>query len=142
MVTESHEKKMSAQQQAGLALLIAGRGRAEVAGLVGVTPETVSRWRGQAEFAAALRDAQAGARQEAADRLAGMVERALDVLGVELERGSIRASLFVLASVGLDRLVASPVEAAKSRERGHADGEREMEERELSELLRLADAAL
>lgn len=112
-------------QQQALELVIAGKKDQEVADTVGVTRETVCRWRHQPEFRAVLNKYQTLMQQVAYDRLRALVNEALeglaDALADENPRIKIQAAVHILKaaglySKGLPAVGPTTAEAVKARE--------------------------
>lgn len=72
-VTISHRKQLNPQQLWALRLLLEGRSASEVARIIGVRRETVSRWKSNAIFQTALEDYMTGIRTQLLSELHRLV---------------------------------------------------------------------
>lgn len=98
---------LTPQQEAAVDLLAAGRTVTDAAEAIGVVRQTVSGWLNQHPgFRAALNARRRDLWAEHSDRLRGLLPKALDVLAVGLEGGSLQAAVAVLKAAGLHGLNA------------------------------------
>ncbi len=117
---------LNAKQDQVITMILAGRSQKEAAAEVGVTPETVSRWKHEAEFTAEMnrqRKETWGAQRQ---RLQALVDDALQVYTDVLRAADdpklrLRAARDVLDAVGLDEIPAltgptTPEAVEKDRE--------------------------
>jgi len=106
----SHDKShLSEQQQNAIMALLEGLPDREVADRVGVTRETVCRWRNQDPFfAAELNQRRQDVWAEATDRLRGLVGSAVETLEEAVNAGNVQAAVQVLRAVGIYGQVGAP----------------------------------
>lgn len=92
---------LTKRQRAAIAAILSTPTLQQAADQVGVTRRTLYRWLNQAEFRAALAEAQSDALGVVVARLAGLLGKALDVIGLDLGLGvdgkvRLRAALGIL----------------------------------------------
>lgn len=104
----------STRQENALDLLVMGKSDTEVSDTVGVSRETVCRWRQNTIFACELNRRRQSRWDTASHRLRAMVPKALDVLDTRLDDGDKSAAIEVLKAVKLYGEVTPP--------NGHTDG--------------------
>ena len=100
-VTVDHKnaqaKTLTPQQLAAVELLVAGRSDVEVAAKVGVTRETVNRWRNwNPLFVATLNELRLDLWKATRERVRHLNGKALDVIETHLQGGSLKAALALL----------------------------------------------
>lgn len=110
--TKNHElsqNKLSVKQLNAIDLLVAGKTDQEVSEVVGVSRETVTRWRNENPyFAAALNTQRKHIWQAAHEKLRGLVNKAVDTLAVAIEGGDVKAAVEVLKAVDIYGNVNEP----------------------------------
>jgi hypothetical protein len=107
--TTAQKRTLTAKQMNAIGLLVQGQTDREVGEQVGVTRETVTRWRNDNPYFAAELNAQRSALwQGSHHRLRGLVNKAVDVLEQALESGDRRAAVEVLKAVGVYGNVGEP----------------------------------
>ena len=106
----SQNVTLSDAQRQAIALLLEGKRDAEVGEAVGVTRETVNRWRNSDDgFMVELNKARQELWGSHRERLRSLVGRALDELGRELDgEHGYQAAVQVLKAVGLYGNVKAP----------------------------------
>lgn len=108
----SQKRTLTAKQMNAIDLLVQGRTDREVGKQVGVTRETVTRWRNDNPYVAAELNAQRAALwQGGHHRLRGLVNKAVEVLAQALEDGDTKAAVEVLKAVGVYGNVGEPTDA-------------------------------
>ncbi len=121
-------RKLKESQVVAATMLVSGQSGASVAEKLGVTPETVSRWRQQPEFEAFCNQMLNDTATAATNQLRGLVIKALAALEASMEdpdvppRYRIEAAFRVLALCGLDKVslrggAEDPDEVIAGRER-------------------------
>jgi hypothetical protein len=100
-ITVDHQnaraRTLTPQQLAAIELLIAGRSDVEVAAKVGVTRETVNRWRNwNPLFVATLNEWRLDLWKATRERLRHLNAQALDVIEQHLRAGNLKAALALL----------------------------------------------
>jgi transposase len=97
-----HLKPLSIEQRNAIDLLIVGKSDQEVADLVGVSRQTIHAWRtSHLRFRSELEQARGDLWRHAAERLRGMMAKALENIAQAIEDGDTRASFELLKAVGL-----------------------------------------
>lgn len=93
----SHPRQLTPQQTTAIELIVTGRTDAEVAVQVGVTRETVNRWRNwNPLFMAAMNELRLGLWKATRERLRTLNAKALDVIEQHVQAGSLKAALALL----------------------------------------------
>jgi transcriptional regulator with XRE-family HTH domain len=111
MATQPHEI-LKPQQLAAATHLAAGMSGCKIAALVGVTPETISRWKRNSDFAAHLNSLKAEALETDRERLRNLRGKAVDALE-ELVSSSSDATRLQAAKFILDAMLLDPDTANK-----------------------------
>jgi len=96
------------EQLNAIDLLILGQMDHAVAATVGVARETVSRWRLNPYFVAAMNTARQALWSAAHDRLRGLVTQSVDIVEKSLGDGDLKAAIEVLKIVNLYGQVGVP----------------------------------
>lgn len=122
-------KNLKENQQKAVEMLAGGVSCTAVAAALGITKETVSRWKASPDFRAALNVAAEDARELLRGRLLAMAEKALQVVEADLDaaQSSERRTALAFKVLGLinhekiglpqDRLTTNPdIIAARSYE--------------------------
>ncbi len=105
----SHKKELSTEQKNAIDLLVQGKTDQETAEGVGVTRETVCRWRNDHFFfTAELNKQRKAVWQSAQDSLRALVTRAVKTLETSMENGDVKAAVEVLKAVRLYGEVTAP----------------------------------
>ncbi len=100
--TRDASESLTPQQQHAVELLMAGLTVSAVAEAVGVSRETVHRWRRQdRSFVAAMNRARRDAHEATMARLLSVWSKAADNLAAAVEQGDLKASLAVLRGIGM-----------------------------------------
>jgi Homeodomain-like domain len=95
-------KPLSIEQRNAIALLILGKTDQETAAAVGVSRETVWSWRREhLVFQSELEQARDNLWRQAAERLRGLMDKALDNIQAAVEEGNVKASFELLKAVGI-----------------------------------------
>jgi len=116
---KSKEKDLRPKQEAALELAAAGVRDAEIARQVGVTRQSVNRWRNQdSTFIRTLEERRLAMRDEQMARLSDLLDLAMDVIEGELRgedaRGKRQAALAVLKVSGLQGYAKPPKPLSKA----------------------------
>jgi len=102
---ESNEKSqnLTEKQLSAISLIIQGKNDSEVAREVGVTRETVNRWKNQDEhFEAELNRIERDMWNESKRKLRELSSKAIEILAKELEgEDKLKASIHVLKALGI-----------------------------------------
>jgi hypothetical protein len=124
-------RELSIEQRNAIDLLIVGKSDQETADTIGVTRQTVWAWRTtHLRFQSELEQARGALWRLTAERLRGMMTKALDNIEAEIEAGDVKASFDLLRAVGIhghpdinavrdwrmDRLIQQQAEAQAARE--------------------------
>ncbi|AEH60601.1 hypothetical protein Mzhil_0736 [Methanosalsum zhilinae DSM 4017] len=113
MDTKPHNnsQKLSVEQLNAIDLLVLGKTDRETSIAVGVTRETVTRWRNENPyFAAELNRQRKEIWQSSHDRLRGLVHDSVDELQRAIKEGDTKAAIEVLKAVGIYGNVSIPSE--------------------------------
>jgi hypothetical protein len=95
-------KTLSIEQRSAIDLLIVGRSDGEVAEALGRHRSTVWGWRTQhLVFQSELEQARGDLWRHAAERLRGLMAKALDNIAAAIDDGNLKASLELLRAVGI-----------------------------------------
>src|SRR5712664_2745053 len=107
-ITKDHQSsppdaadRLTMEQLNAIDLLILGQMDHAVAATVGVARETVSRWRLNPYFVAAMNKARQALWSAAHDRLRGLVTQSVDIVEKSLGDGDLKAAIEVLKIVNL-----------------------------------------
>ena len=101
---------LSVQQLNSIDLLVTGKSGVETAREVGVTQETVSRWRSNPYYIAELNRRRNESWSGIQDRLIGLAGKALDCWEAALDGGDRIAAVEVFKALGLYGVVQPPAE--------------------------------
>jgi hypothetical protein len=97
-----HPQELSIAQRNAIDLLIVGKTDQETADLVGVTRQTVQVWRTEhLLFQSELEQARGLLWRVTAERLRGLMAKALDNIAKALDEGDVKASFELLKATGL-----------------------------------------
>lgn len=111
-MSDDKQDALTDKQRLAIVHLVQGLNDAEVGEKVGVTRETVNRWRhnGDDAFLVALNAARAQVWQDALERLRALVGDAVTVLegSVRSEEADVKVALAILKAVGLYGAVGKP----------------------------------
>jgi Homeodomain-like domain-containing protein len=111
-VTKPHQtahKALSIEQQNAIDLLILGHTDQAVAEQIGITRETVCRWRNEHPyFMAELNRRRKEMWQTAHDKLRGLVGKAIEIVAKALDTDDVKTALAVLKSTKLYGNVDTP----------------------------------
>ena len=94
-------QNVSPAQTLALTALLAGQSISEAAEAAGVDRRTVHRWKSEEAFSEALADGQHQIMAECSDRLAGLAERAVEVVEAAIAAQKSHVALRVLDALGL-----------------------------------------
>lgn len=107
-VTEDHETSqiqtninLSANQLRAIELIVSGRSITDTALELGLSRETVSRWKRNPNFIAELHQQQTDLILTARNRLQRMAMKAIDVIETNLNGGSLKAATQVLKMINI-----------------------------------------
>jgi hypothetical protein len=124
-------KDLSIEQRNAIDLLIVGKSDQETADAIGVARQTVQVWRTEhLLFQSELEKARARLWRVTAERLRGLMAKALDNIQAAIEEGNVKASFELLKAAGiygaetinsisdyrLDRMITATAEAQAERE--------------------------
>jgi Helix-turn-helix of insertion element transposase len=112
-VTKPHKsaqrEALSIEQHNAIDLLVYGKPDREVAEAIGVTRETVTRWRNENPyFIAELNQKREELWRAAHDKLRGLVGKAIETLEKALDTGDMKAAVEILKAVKLYGDVGTP----------------------------------
>src|SRR5882762_8589150 len=94
--------RLSAAQRAALTAISAGRTIRDAARAAGVDRSSVHRWmRSTQAFQVAMEEAQLVAQAACEASIAGLGEKAVEVLRLALDRGDVRVAIVVATGLGL-----------------------------------------
>jgi hypothetical protein len=97
-----HPRELSVEQRNAIDCLIIGKTDQETADIVGVTRQTVQLWRTtHLVFKSELEQARGQLWRLAAERLRGLMSKALDNISAAVEAGNVKASFELLRAVGI-----------------------------------------
>lgn len=101
--------RLTVRQLSAIDLLVEGKLDREVADAVGVSRETVTRWRnGHAAFQAELNRMRATVWQGSQDRVRSLAHEALETLAEAMREGDVRAAVAMVKIAGLQEAVHQP----------------------------------
>lgn len=110
---------LSDTQREGARLAASGWQGVDIAEHLGVTQETVSRWRRKPEYIRAIEGHLASARVEVTARIGDMIQKALDVvedqMDYQFDRAlKLRAAIALLQLAGVGRTMTAATKGARS----------------------------